>query len=61
MAKVTPDERQPDRQQREDVNELLHTEKEHKDWYNPGLMGNLGDKRGHLPKETKKPARKKQK
>ncbi len=37
-----------------DRNALLHTEKSHKDWYNPGQMGNLGDKRGFLPKERRK-------
>ena len=49
-----PKKPQPDQFPPDERNELLHTDKSHKDWYNPGQMGNLGDKRGFLPKERRK-------
>lgn len=56
MTKRTqkPNESVPDIQPREDTNVYLHTEKEHKDWYNRPAMGNLGDARGYLKQDMKK-------
>lgn len=62
MAKTpkTPNEQSPELEPHDDTNAYLHTEKQHKDWYNRGLMGNLGDKRGYIAQDkAKKPKKRK--